>query len=103
MKLTIILCAIFFSLSGICQQKRIIPGAERMNVYLPMLKGKSVGVFANNSSLVFETHLVDTLLKCGIKVVKIFGPEHGFRGDANAGEKVADGVDTKTGIPVISI
>lgn len=81
----------------------ITPGAERMEVYLPMLKGKKVAVFANATSLVKNTHLVDTLLKSGINVVKIFGPEHGFRGTADAGEKVNNAVDSKTGIPVISL
>ena len=81
----------------------IMPGAERTNVYLPLLKGKSVGVFANQTSMVKNTHLVDLLLAKGIKVVKIFGPEHGFRGDADAGEHVADAKDKKTGIPVISL
>jgi uncharacterized protein YbbC (DUF1343 family) len=83
--------------------KEIITGAERMDVYIPLLKGKTVGIFANQTSIVGKTHLVDTLLKCGIKVVKIFGPEHGFRGDADAGEHVGDMPDKKTGIPVISL
>lgn len=82
--------------------QQIIPGAERMAVYLPLLKGKAVAVFANQTSLVKNTHLVDTLLKCGVNIVKIFGPEHGFRGDADAGEHVSDKVDKKTGLPVIS-
>ena len=81
----------------------IIPGAERLSTYLPLLKGKSVGVFANATSMVKNTHLVDTLVKSGIRIVKIFGPEHGFRGDAPAGEKVDDVKDKKTGIPVISL
>ena len=70
-----------------------------MNVYLPMLKGKAVAVFANQTSMVKNTHLVDTLISSGINVVKIFGPEHGFRGDADAGEHVSDAKDKKTGIP----
>jgi uncharacterized protein YbbC (DUF1343 family) len=74
-----------------------------MEVYLPLLKGKSVAVFANQTSMVKNTHLVDTLIKCGIKVVKIFGPEHGFRGTADAGEEVNNAVDKKTGLPVISL
>ena len=82
---------------------KVITGAERMQVYLPMLKGKTVAVFANQTSMVKNTHLVDTLLSSGIKVVKIFGPEHGFRGDADAGEHVGDAKDKKTGIPVISL
>ena len=81
----------------------VIPGAERMEVYLPYLKGKAVAVFANPTSMVKNTNLVDTLLKSGIRIVKIFGPEHGFRGDADAGEKVSDSKDAKTGIPVISL
>ena len=81
----------------------ITPGAERMPVYLPYLKGKAVAVFANQTSMIKNTHLVDTLIKCGINVVKIFGPEHGFRGDADAGEHVDDAKDKRTGLPVISL
>ena len=81
----------------------IVPGAERMETYLPLLKGKTVAVFANQTSLVKGSHLVDTLVKRGIKVVKIFGPEHGFRGVADAGEHVDDVKDKKTGIPVVSL
>ena len=81
----------------------IITGAERMQVYLPLLKGKTVAVFANPTSMVGNTNLVDTLLHSGIKVVKIFGPEHGFRGDADAGEQVKDATDKRTGLPVISL
>lgn len=80
-----------------------MPGAERTEVYLPLLKGKSVAVFANQTSLVKNTHLVDTLLKKGIRVVKIFGPEHGFRGTADAGEDVGNAVDKKTGVTVVSL
>jgi len=82
---------------------RIIPGAERLNVYAPMLKGKRVAVFANQTSTVGNTHLVDTLQKLGVNIKIIFGPEHGFRGTAGAGEKVGNAVDEKTGIPVISL
>ncbi len=90
-------------------QKKILTGAERMAVYLPLLKGKSVGVFANPTSVVKRadgsgyTHLVDTLLRSGIKVTKIFGPEHGFRGQADAGEHLSNATDSATGIPVISL
>ncbi|MEO6584401.1 MAG: DUF1343 domain-containing protein [Ferruginibacter sp.] len=85
------------------EPEKITPGAERMSVYLPMLKGKRVAVFANQTSMVKNTHLVDTLIKSGINVVKIFGPEHGFRGTANAGEHVDDAIDKQTGISVISL
>ena len=102
-----ILFALFILVSGNLFSQSgnhpVIPGAERMETYLPLLKGKSVAVFANQTSMVKNSHLVDTLLKCGIKIVKIFGPEHGFRGDADAGEKVSDMKDKKTGIPVVSL
>ncbi|TMI82138.1 MAG: DUF1343 domain-containing protein [Bacteroidetes bacterium] len=85
------------------QGSKIIPGAERMDVYLPMIKGKRVGVFANQTSTVGNVHLVDTLKKSGVDVKVIFGPEHGFRGTADAGEKVGNYVDEKTGIKVVSL
>ncbi len=100
--LIFIFCLAIFSLS-ISAQERIIPGAERMNVYVPLLKGKAVAVFANQTSMVKGTHLVDALLKSGVKVVKIFGPEHGFRGNVNDGEKVENFVDKKTGIEIVSL
>ncbi len=81
----------------------ILPGAERMNVYLPLLKGKRIGIFANQTSTVGTAHLVDTLRKSGIDIKVIFGPEHGFRGKASAGEKVGNYTDETTGIPVISL
>jgi uncharacterized protein YbbC (DUF1343 family) len=81
----------------------ILAGAERINVYLPMIKGRKVGVFANQTSMVGNTHLVDTLRKLGVDVKVIFGPEHGFRGTASAGEEINNYVDKKTGIPVISL
>lgn len=105
MKTFICLLLLVTCLGGpvLAQDSKVITGADRMHVYLPMIKGKSVAVFANPTSLVNGTHLVDTLLKSGIRIVKIFGPEHGFRGDADAGEHVADAKDKKTGIPVISL
>jgi uncharacterized protein YbbC (DUF1343 family) len=82
---------------------RILAGAERLNVYLPLLKGKRVGIFANQTSIVGTSHLVDTLKKSGITIRVIFGPEHGFRGTADAGEKIGNYTDAKTGIPVVSL
>ena len=82
---------------------RIIPGAERMEVYVPMLKGKRLAVFANQTSMVGDAHLVDTLLALGIHISVLFGPEHGFRGTADAGEKVGNATDPKTGIPIVSL
>lgn len=83
--------------------KNILAGADRIPVYLPLLKGHSVGIFANQTSLVGNTHLVDTLRKLGVNIKVIFGPEHGFRGTADAGEKVGNYTDPQTGIPVISL
>ena len=82
---------------------RPIVGAERMGEFLPLLQGKRVAVVGNQTSMVGNTHLVDTLLKCGIQVKKILTPEHGFRGTADAGAKVADGVDNVTGLPLVSL
>jgi uncharacterized protein YbbC (DUF1343 family) len=81
----------------------IITGAERMSVYIPMLKGRAVAVFANQTSMVGKIHLVDALIREGIRVKKIFAPEHGFRGVADAGEGMKNGIDSTTGIPVISL
>lgn len=85
------------------EQSRILPGASRTEVYVPLLKNKKVGVFANQTSMVGNTHLVDTLRKLGVNITVIFGPEHGFRGTADAGEKIGNYTDDRTGIPVISL
>jgi uncharacterized protein YbbC (DUF1343 family) len=84
-------------------EPKILAGADRIPVYLPLIKGRSVGIFANQTSMVGNTHLVDTLSKLGVNIKVIFGPEHGFRGTADAGEKVGNYTDEKTGIPVISL
>ena len=81
----------------------ILPAAYRTQVYLPLLKGKRIGIFANHTATIGNKHLVDTLLSLGIKITKAFGPEHGFRGTADAGEKVENYIDRTTGIPVISL
>ena len=82
-------------------------GANQTENYLRLLKGKRVGVVGNQSSVIFKkggyTHLVDSLLSSNIAVKKVFSPEHGFRGTADAGEKIKDGIDTKTGVPIISL
>jgi uncharacterized protein YbbC (DUF1343 family) len=78
-------------------------GAERIEDYLPLLKEKKVALVAHPASVVKGTHLVDTLLKLKINLKKIFAPEHGFRGEAEAGGKISDGVDAKTKLPVISL
>ncbi|MBI2729791.1 MAG: DUF1343 domain-containing protein [Sphingobacteriales bacterium] len=83
--------------------KTFMVGAERTDQYINLLIGKSVAVFANQTSMAGKIHTVDLLLKNHINVVKIFSPEHGFRGDADAGEHITDGKDAKTGLPIISL
>ncbi len=81
----------------------VLPGAYRLSAYLPFLKDKKVGVFANHTSVIGNEHLVDTLRKLGVNVVKIFAPEHGFRGNADAGAGIGNNTDKQTGIPIISL
>lgn len=78
-------------------------GAECMEFYLPELEGKKVALCGNQTSMVGDVHLVDTLLSCHINLVKLFCPEHGFRGQAEAGATIASGKDPLTGIPVVSL
>ena len=78
-------------------------GAAQSEAYLGILKNKRVAVVANPTSIVENTHLVDTLIAAGIHVVKVFAPEHGFRGEAEAGEDVSGGIDKKTGVQVVSL
>lgn len=80
-----------------------MPAAYRTRVYLPLLANKRVGVFANHTSLVGNTHLIDTLIQSGINVTCIYAPEHGFRGNAEAGAHTNDFVDASTGIKVVSL
>ncbi len=88
---------------NINRNDNIIAGAQRLDEYVHLLKGKSVAVFANQTSVVDQTHLIDTLKESGISIKKIFSPEHGFRGTADAGEKVGNYTDAQTGIQVISL
>lgn len=78
-------------------------GAERMSEYLPLLAGKRVALVTNHTSLIGKTHLVDTLRSLSVNVVKVFAPEHGFRGQADAGEKVSSSVDKRTGASLVSL
>lgn len=84
-------------------ENRILTGADQTEKYLPLLRGKRVAILSNPTSVIGKTHLVDSLQKLGIQIVKVFGPEHGFRGNASAGAKVGDETDPATGIPVISL
>jgi uncharacterized protein YbbC (DUF1343 family) len=80
-----------------------IPAAQRTAEYLNLLKGKRVGLVVNHTSVVGARHLVDTLLAQNVKIVKIFAPEHGFRGEASDGEKIKDGKDPSSGLPIVSL
>ena len=84
-------------------KQEIKTGAEQLDLYLPLIKGKRVAILANQTSIVGKNHLVDTLQTLGVNIVKVFGPEHGFRGNASAGAKVSDDIDEQTGIPIISL
>ena len=105
--------ALFFLISGIffsfvdkdtkIQVTRLLTGADQTEKYLPLLKNKRVAILANPTTIIGQSHLVDSLQHLGINIVKVFGPEHGFRGNASAGAHVADEIDAKTGIPVISL
>ena len=89
--------------NSIVKAERVVVGAERTNLYLPMLEGKRVAVMTNQSGTVGNEHLVDVLVKNKVNVVGIFSPEHGFRGTADAGEHVSSSVDSKTGIAIWSL
>ncbi len=114
----LIICLCFLSLNISCsvaqqeeqqEQQPIITGASQLNEYLPLLKGKKIALLVNQTSMIGNTHLVDTLIaindnqSLGITIDKVFAPEHGFRGQADAGEHVSNGIDTNTGLPIISL
>ncbi len=84
-------------------QAKISVGAEQTDEYVPLLKGKRVALLSNHTGMVGNEHVLDVMLRKGIKVTTIFSPEHGFRGKADAGEKVQSSIDTKTGIPIASL
>lgn len=112
-KLLLFLCIVIIQYANAQDQYRlshlldtlikIKPGSENLNAYLPLLKNKKVSVVCNQTALVGNTHLIDTLTSTGVHIVTIFAPEHGFRGEAGAGEKIDSGTDQKTSIPVVSL
>ena len=108
-KTLLLICLIFLGVfspyySQTQDQDCFKTGADRPELYLPLLKGRTIGIVTNQTGLMKDkTHVVDYLVKNGVKIKTIFAPEHGFRGDADAGEKVKNGVDVKTGIPIISL
>ena len=82
---------------------RIVPADERTDVYLPLLEGKRVALLANHTARVGDLHLLDLLLRRGVRVTGVFSPEHGFRGTVEAGGTVRGGVDSQTGVPIRSL
>ena len=95
------------NLTEVKEDVKIIVAANQTAEYLDLLKGKKVGVVANQTSVIFKgdthVHLVDSLVSLDVDVTKVFAPEHGFRGKADAGEHVEDGIDATTGLPIISL
>ncbi|HSZ72028.1 MAG TPA: DUF1343 domain-containing protein [Cytophagaceae bacterium] len=89
--------------SIVTDKQPLVVGAAQLSAYLHILEDKKIGLVVNNTSVVNKTHLLDTLLLSGIDVVKIFAPEHGFRGNADNGEQVKDEVDPATGLPIYSL
>lgn len=83
--------------------EKIATGADQTQKYLSRLKGKRIGILGNQTSVIGKTHLVDSLKSLGINIIKVFGPEHGFRGNASAGVRVQDEVDSATKIPIVSL
>jgi uncharacterized protein YbbC (DUF1343 family) len=102
-KIKQIICISLVLFTFSAQAQELVLAAERTNLYLHHLENKKVGVVGNQTSMIANTHLVDSLLSLGIDIVKVFSPEHGFRGIADAGAIIKDGIDSKTGIPIISL
>jgi uncharacterized protein YbbC (DUF1343 family) len=94
---------LFMAAASVLFAGNIKTGAEATGEYLPLLKGKRVAVLTNQTGIIGKTHLVDSLVSLKINIVAILSPEHGFRGDADAGEHVSSSVDPKTGIPIKSL
>jgi len=87
----------------VTKQKSIVVGAEQLDLLKQIVGSKKIGLVGNQTSRVGGVHLVDTLIASGVKLVKVYSPEHGFRGDADAGEHVSSDKDPKTGLPIVSI
>jgi uncharacterized protein YbbC (DUF1343 family) len=103
MKQLLLLILGLYCASPIGAQSSVTVGAERTTEYFPLLKGKRVALFSNHTGIVGDKHLLDVLIENRLNVTAIFSPEHGFRGDAGAGDHVASSVDPKTGVPILSL
>lgn len=102
-KILLILTLLYSTLFCQAQKKEVIVGAEQTNEYFPILKNKRIAIFSNHTGMIGNKHLLDVLLENKFNVVAIFSPEHGFRGNADAGEHVSSTVDSKTGVPILSL
>lgn len=102
-KILIIVVLACFTLHCQSKQERVIVGAEQTDKYLPILKNKRIALFSNHTGMIGDRHLLDVLIENEVNVVAIFSPEHGFRGNADAGEHVSSSVDQKTGVPILSL
>ena len=101
-----VLLFIFLSCSALlcqAQKDRVILGDEQTSEYFPILKGKRIAIFSNHTGMIGDKHLLDVLLENKFNVAAIFSPEHGFRGDADAREHVSSSIDSKTGVPNLSL
>ena len=94
---------VFVFLHCSSNNKSLLIGAERTDIYFPLIYGKSIGIIGNQSSLIGSTHLVDSLLSAKFQILKVFSPEHGFRGIADAGAYIKNEIDESTGLPIISL
>ena len=94
---------LFNLLLSVLSYSQIKVAAERTKAYLPLLEDNKIAIVGNQTSMIKNTHLVDSLISLEVDVIKVFSPEHGFRGKADAGAKIEDGIDVKTGIPIISL
>ena len=88
-------------------QNELKIGIQKTELYLPLLNNKKIAIVSNHTSKFYfnnkSIHLVDSLLKLNVNIKKVFAPEHGFRGNSDAGEKVVNTIDSKTGLPIISL
>jgi len=97
-----IIILMILSCFGVNAQELVL-GAEKINEIISYTKSKNIAIVANQTSLIQNTHLVDTLVSLNQDIKLIFSPEHGFRGKADAGAYIKDGIDKKTGIPILSL
>lgn len=103
MQKIILIIVCLFCASLLKAQLPVVVGAERTADYFPLLKGKRIALFSNHTGRIGNKHLLDVLVENQFKVVAVFSPEHGFRGEAGAGDRVSGSIDPKTGIPILSL